>query len=386
MFRAVKRALTEAANLYDTCQSFSSSSSNKPIGQAYQGTRLVFGERRVQVGSLLAEGGFSFIYKATDEDSLEQFALKRTLCMDKESFEMASTEVRVLQLLPHHHNIVRYYGSQTRNLEKESKEVLILLELCDGKSLAEALFLTSGKVEDYWSEQQIVQVFQDACSAVAHLHAQHPPISHRDIKLENLLKSTLDNCFKLCDFGSCCFNNTEITNRKERFEQEYILQKQSTFMYRAPEMVDLYGKRLTEKVDIWALGCILYILCYRKHPFETGSAVQILNGKVDIPTVPSYSVVLRQLILDMLQVEPDKRPTANDVVCLLKSLHTNQSIHPFEPVVGSVEEDWACFGCVDEEDNGKDTQHSIPNEDSTLINLESPVTSKGTEKHIFDLL
>ncbi|GJD08071.1 Probable serine/threonine-protein kinase [Galdieria sulphuraria] len=369
MFRAVKRALSEAANLYDTCQSVSSSSSNKPVGHSYQGTRLCFGERKVQVGPLIAEGGFSFIYKATDEDSLEKFALKRTLCLDKESFDMAYSEVQVFQLLPPHRNIVRYYGSQTKDLEKGNKEVLILLELCE-----------------------VIQVFQDACSAVAHLHAQHPTISHRDIKLENLLKSTLDNCFKLCDFGSCCFNSTQITNRKERFEQEYILQKQSTFMYRAPEMVDLYGKqKLTEKVDIWALGCILYILCYRKHPFETGSAVQILNGKVDIPSVPTYSVALRKLILDMLQVNPDKRPSANDIICVLKSLHqttssssfscsssSNQSILPLEPIVGSVGEDWAHFG------NDEDTR--VADEEPTLINLESPVSSKGAEKHIFDLL
>lgn len=271
MFRAVKRAFNEAANLYDTCQSLSSTSTHRTTGESYQGTILVFGERKIRVGPLLAEGGFSYIYKATEEHSFEQFALKRTLCLDKESFDMASTEARVLQMLPPHPNIVRCYGSQIRNLEKETKEVLLLLELCDGKSLAEILFSNNSQVEDCWSEQEIVQVFRDACSAVAHLHSQQPSLSHRDIKLENLLKSVSDNCFKLCDFGSCSSSLTQVTTRKERFEQEYILQKQSTFMYRAPEMVDLYGQqKLTEKVDIWALGCILYILCYRKHPFETG--------------------------------------------------------------------------------------------------------------------
>lgn len=42
-------------------------------------------------------------------------------------------------------------------------------------------------------------------------------------------------------------------------------------MYRPPEMCDLYLKYdITEKVDIWMLGCILYTLCFYKHPFVDG--------------------------------------------------------------------------------------------------------------------
>ncbi|KAK4524720.1 hypothetical protein GAYE_SCF05G2623 [Galdieria yellowstonensis] len=370
MFRAVQRVWTEAANLYES----RSSTQKKQLGEAYEGKKLVIGNNSIKVASLVAEGGFSFIYKATSETSLQPFALKRTLCLDKESLDMAMTEVQVLEQLPPHPNIVRYYGSVVHPLGKESqgKEVLILLEWCDGSSLAHLLFSSDGRVANsWWSESRIAEVFRDACSAVAHLHEQLPPIIHRDIKLENIIQSNSDNCFKLCDFGSCCFDYTEITSRKERLEQEYILQKQSTFMYRAPEMIDLYGnKKLTEKVDIWALGCILYVLCYRKHPFETGSAVQILNGKVDIPTVPSYSSEWRQLILDMLQVDPDKRPTASNVVRILESLQSRNSTTLFsnpENPCTEEEEDWAHF-----------------DEEPSLIQFESPVSSK--EKHILDCL
>jgi cyclin G-associated kinase len=38
-------------------------------------------------------------------------------------------------------------------------------------------------------------------------------------------------------------------------------------MYRSPEMVDLSGKILGEKSDIWMLGLIGYLMLYRKHPF-----------------------------------------------------------------------------------------------------------------------
>ena len=36
-------------------------------------------------------------------------------------------------------------------------------------------------------------------------------------------------------------------------------------MYRAPEMVDLYsGKVVDTRVDVWALGCVLYTLAFGK--------------------------------------------------------------------------------------------------------------------------
>ena len=38
--------------------------------------------------------------------------------------------------------------------------------------------------------------------AVSTLHSSHPPIIHRDLKLENLLMNSKQNGMKLCDFGS----------------------------------------------------------------------------------------------------------------------------------------------------------------------------------------
>ncbi|KAJ3361831.1 Ark1/Prk1 protein kinase Ppk29, partial [Kappamyces sp. JEL0680] len=72
--------------------------------------------------------------------------------------------------------------------------------------------------------------------------------------------------FKLCDFGSC---TTVITPAdsflaiQEIRKLEDEIAKFTTLQYRAPEMCDLYSKRgLNEKVDIWALGVLLYKLCY----------------------------------------------------------------------------------------------------------------------------
>ena len=40
-----------------------------------------------------------------------------------------------------------------------------------------------------------------------------------------------------------------------------------------------------------ALGCILYLLCYKQHPFEDSAKLRILNGKYIIPeSVVDYSI------------------------------------------------------------------------------------------------
>lgn len=60
-------------------------------------------------------------------------------------------------------------------------------------------------------------------------------------------------------------------------------------MYRAPEMLDTWSNsEVGVKVDIWSLGCILYILCYRKHPFEDSSKLRIINANFQIPNDPKY--------------------------------------------------------------------------------------------------
>ena len=48
----------------------------------------------------------------------------------------------------------------------------------------------------------------------------------------------------------------------------------------APEMIDLYtGDALDERVDIWALGCFLYMLLFHTHPFATAGNLGILSLK-----------------------------------------------------------------------------------------------------------
>src|SRR5260221_1370401 len=78
---------------------------------------------------------------------------------------------------------------------------------------------------------------------------------------------------------------------------EADLNKPTTLQYRAPEMVDVYSKRpINEKSDIWALGVLLYKLCYYTTPFEEHGPLAILNVQYRTPAYPSYSQDMHILI------------------------------------------------------------------------------------------
>ncbi|XP_023867059.1 AP2-associated protein kinase 1-like isoform X8 [Salvelinus sp. IW2-2015] len=73
-------------------------------------------------------------------------------------------------------------------------------------------------------------------------------------------------------------------------------------------MVNLYNSKIiTTKADIWAMGCLLYKLCYFTLPFGE-SQVAICDGSFTIPDNSRYSYDLHCLIRYMLEPDPDKRP------------------------------------------------------------------------------
>ena len=131
----------------------------------------------------------------------------------------AQAEATLLSSLPCHPNIVQFWGFAKRKVNRQGQratEVLILTDFYAGGGLPEALAsYRSSPKGGLLGEMEILQLFLQACFAVAHLHMQSPPIAHRDVKLENLLltgglmesaRGDGGHALVLCDFGkeSCC--------------------------------------------------------------------------------------------------------------------------------------------------------------------------------------
>ncbi len=100
--------------------------------------------------------------------------------------------------------------------------------------------------------------------------------------------------------------------------------------YRAPELFDVpTDTTLTESVDIWSLGCLLYALAYLHSPFETTQTIEqggsiamaVLNGSYKTPpsSEDPYSEKTREVIKRCIQVKPEDRPEIDEVIELTQA-------------------------------------------------------------------
>ncbi|TVU29467.1 hypothetical protein EJB05_21047 [Eragrostis curvula] len=278
-----------------------------------EGRTIDVGNVKITVRNVIAEGGFSCVYLACDAVHVsKQFALKHIICNDSESLDLVTKEIKVMDLLKGHPNVVTLVAHDVFDMGR-TKEALLVMEFCE-KSLVSAM---ESRGNGYYEERKALLIFRDVCNAVFAMHGQSPPIAHRDLKAENVLLG-LDGAWKICDFGSTSTNHKCFDKPEEMGIEEDIIRKHTTPAYRAPEMWDLYRREvISEKVDIWALGCLLYRICYFKSAFDGESKLQILNGNYRIPEQPKYSSAVTGLIKDMLEASPNARPDITQARALI---------------------------------------------------------------------
>ncbi|XP_073068266.1 AP2-associated protein kinase 1 isoform X21 [Manis javanica] len=277
--------------------------STSGLGSGYIGRVFGLGRQQVTVDEVLAEGGFAIVFLVRTSNGMK-CALKRMFVNNEHDLQVCKREIQIMRDLSGHKNIVGYIDSSINNVSSgDVWEVLILMDFCRG---GQVVNLMNQRLQTGFTENEVLQIFCDTCEAVARLHQCKTPIIHRDLKVENILLHDRGH-YVLCDFGSATnkFQNPQ-TEGVNAVEDE--IKKYTTLSYRAPEMVNLYsGKIITTKADIWALGCLLYKLCYFTLPFGE-SQVAICDGNFTIPDNSRYSQDMHCLIRYMLEPDPDKRP------------------------------------------------------------------------------
>eukprot|EP00013_Stygamoeba_regulata_P029025 CAMPEP_0177652636 /NCGR_PEP_ID=MMETSP0447-20121125/13246_1 /TAXON_ID=0 /ORGANISM="Stygamoeba regulata, Strain BSH-02190019" /LENGTH=340 /DNA_ID=CAMNT_0019155915 /DNA_START=136 /DNA_END=1158 /DNA_ORIENTATION=+ len=242
--------------------------------------------------------GRNTVYLAVNQRTAEKVCLKVVDKTYDKSYQNFVQQLRLhneansLQSLSHP-NIV------TCNRVEDLPDCCFLeLELVNGIDLVEFISL-HGKL----SEQASRHVFRQLVDAVVYLHTNN--YCHRDIKGDNILLDDLGN-IKLVDFEFCT-----------KFEESRPLNKVvGSMFYSAPELLNrqnYYGPQ----VDIWSLGVTLYSMLFGRLPWHTPNRKDLHQA---IHTVPVYfpptqniSPELKDLILKMLSIDPDKRPTAEEV-------------------------------------------------------------------------
>ncbi|KAI0066503.1 hypothetical protein BV25DRAFT_1392784 [Artomyces pyxidatus] len=295
-------------------------------GTLVPGQTISVNKYTVQVERYLSQGGFAHVYLVRTAAAVygtHHHVLKRIAVPDEVMLTEVKKEVDIMRILKGHPNIVHLVDAAWHRMPNGVYEVFILMEFCSGGGIIDMM---NRRLRERLTEAEILQIFVDVCEGVAAMHNLRPALLHRDLKVENILQSS-ETSFKLCDFGSATpVAPRPPSNTQEIRALEADLNRHTTLQYRAPEMVDPYLRRpVDEKSDVWALGVLLYKLCYYTTPFEEHGPLAILNVQYKIPSYPVYSQQINALIASMLREHGAQRPSVFEVLNVVHRMRGTKS-------------------------------------------------------------
>jgi len=268
-------------------------------------------KRDYLIGKEVGRGAYASVRVGLHKPSNMKVAIKvypKEKILEPNRQKSVRREIKIMERM-NHPNIIKIYDTiETRNY------VNIIMEYIDGKSLYHFL---KAQPQRRIKEKHAFHIFKQLISALDYCHSRC--ITHRDIKLENVLIDKNANV-KLIDYGfTTCFPN----NQKVKMFC-------GTTSYMAPEIVlrkEYYGP----PVDIWALGVLLYALLCGELPFNGKFLffyVLTLEGEDDkklyktistgIFNIPAHiSEEVGNLLKKLLSVDPEQRLTTKQVVIYL---------------------------------------------------------------------
>ncbi len=254
--------------------------------------RMAFTELRP-----LGAGAQGTVQLVAHNKTSSKYVLKQIPLSDRAASSDAAAllEVDVLSRLAHP-NITQMYGAW-----RNGRAINILMEYADGGTLADVLKAREHKGA-LLDEEVVLEWFVQIVGALRSMHASS--ILHRDLKAANVFL-TSRNLIKVGDFGIA-----KMLEKSGDLARTAI----GTPYYLAPEVIN--GEPYGLKADVWSLGVLLYELLTLKKPFEARAlpqlALKILSARYE-PLPASTSDELRALVTSMLQRDPSRRPSLDDI-------------------------------------------------------------------------
>jgi len=158
----------------------------------------------------------------------------------------------------HHENIVCLYDAIDTQ-----RQLYLIMENVEGQCLQQIMKYKQNR--RFSTEAECARNFVQLMSAIEYMHSMD--ISHRDIKLENILIEQKSGKLKLIDFGFSCLS------------KEKLRIFCGTPSYMSPEIVskrEYYGG----PSDIWACGVLLFSLICGTFPFKSVTTEKDLFRKI----------------------------------------------------------------------------------------------------------
>ena len=168
------------------------------------------------------------------------------------------------------------------------------------------------------AEGELLTISQQSLSALAYLHGRKPPITHRDIKPDNILVQSLQPlCIKLADFGLAKMTGSSLKTIC------------GTATYAAPEIARYIGsskdvprEKYTPAIDIWSLGVVILWCGYGLPRPGEGKGILWCTEIMRRAKSHEYDDIIDLLKTDML-VRASKRESAD--VCLSRVLELSMT-------------------------------------------------------------
>ncbi|XP_064384152.1 serine/threonine-protein kinase/endoribonuclease IRE1-like isoform X2 [Halichondria panicea] len=296
---SMSQGSNESRSLNISHSSSSFQGSDTTVSRVTDDGNIVVGKITYSRQEILGHGSEGTVVFRGEFDT-RPVAVKRML---PECFQLADREVDLLRQSDQHPNVVRYFC-----MEQDVSFRYIALELCQStlhEYVVNWQFDNSGICPS--------TVLYEAIKGLTYLHASG--IVHRDIKPRNVLLSfpgvNGEIRTKISDFGLC----RKLAQGKVSFTAKSGVT--GTEGWIAPEVLE-GNKRVTNAVDIFSMGCVIYyVLSAGQHPFGSSLRRQanIESGDYSLNDLNgSNKHTASELVKDMISHNYMFRPTSAEVL------------------------------------------------------------------------
>ncbi|HYQ05267.1 MAG TPA: protein kinase [Polyangiaceae bacterium] len=258
------------------------------------------GNGRFVLEGRLGDGGMGVVYRARDRESSLSVALKTMTHIEPSALLRFKNEFRALADISHP-NVVQLY-----EMVADGGHWFFTMELVDGVDFMR--WVRPGRACDL---ARLRASLQQLAQGVLAIHSAGK--LHRDIKPSNVQIAD-DGRVVLLDFGVV----EDLSGRDSRPRSDEPIM--GTPAYMSPEQAR--GQPASVASDWYSVGVMLYEALTDHLPFE-GSPHEILFGKQDSRVLRPSALAddvpadLESLCLDLLQLDPKRRPRVEEIVARL---------------------------------------------------------------------
>lgn len=241
---------------------------NEPLAQEPGPGFIVDG--KYEITRRLGQGGMGIVYLASDVHTGVDVVLKAVrpeLAHRADIRERTLAEGRALARIDHP-NVVHLNA-----VVLDQGRLWLVMQYIDGESLDKTITRYSGEGQRL-PVTIALDVFRQVLLGVGAAHREG--VIHRDLKPANILLRKKDGVAKVTDFGIA---KPEVAARAGQGNTKGVI---GSLWYMSPEQVS--GKRdLDKRVDVYALGVVLFELMTGHVPFDAESSYELMRKQVEEP-------------------------------------------------------------------------------------------------------